>query len=72
MPSQSMADQWQKVMPRQLIDPGKKWLNIAAAVYGEVNKANRVLFVLHKLQCVRNCDAFVKGIVGSAIKKSTL
>ena len=41
MPSQSIAHQWPKV-----IDPGKKWLNIAV-VNGEVNKANCFLSVLH-------------------------
>ena len=57
MPSQSMADQWQE----------RNWLNIAV-VNGEVSC---LICTTHKtkLQCVRNCsDAFVKGIVGSAIK----
>ena len=57
-----MADQWQKVKkkvtPKQLIDPGKKWLNIAA-VYGEVNKANRVLFVLHIKPSYSACETKV-------------
>ena len=53
MPSQSMADQWPKV-----IDPGKKCLNLAV-VNGEVNKANRVLFVLHIKPSYRTCETTV-------------
>ena len=48
MPSPSTADQWQKV-----IDPGKKWLNIAV-VNGEVQSISCVICTTHKnkLQCV--------------------